>query len=210
MHEQTTDDYRVNFETRLYVDNIVNINQRFSAIAQHNYNADIINLDFGDAQSSAQHINDWIKQATNGRLTELVSEDSVSKSILFLINSLYFESSWRFAFNKTFTRDFNHAKGKKSSRQFMEQFGNFYYFYSQHLNAKILRLPYTGRKFSMFIILPNAVNGLDSVIDKLASETLKNEVWHMDELETHVVIPKFKFDTSINLNTVARQVSFTI
>lgn len=184
----------------------MSINQRFSAIAQHNYNADVLNLDFGDASGSAKHINDWIKQATNGRLSELVSEDAVSKSVLFLINSLYFESSWRYPFNKTITSDFNYGTGKKSSRQFMEQTGNFYYFYSQHLNAKILRLPYAGRKFSMFIILPNAANGLDSVIEKLSAETIKNEIWHMDEFETHVVIPKFKFDTSINLNSVTKQV----
>lgn len=206
---KTTDDYHINFSTRLFVDNAVSINQRFGAIATHNYNADVINLDFGDAVGSAKEINDWIKEATNGRLQTLVTEDSVAKSILFLINSLYFESSWRFAFNKTITRDFSHATGKKSARQFMEQTGNFYYFYSQHLNAKILRLPYKGRKFSMFIILPVEVNGLDSVIDKLAADTIKNEVWHMDELESHIVIPKFKFDTTINLNDVVRSMGIT-
>lgn len=185
----------------------MNINQRFQAIASYNYNADILNLDFGDASGSAKEINDWIKKATNGKLNEIVSEDSVSKSVLFLINALYFESSWRYPFNQTITADFNHGNGKKSPRQFMEQTGNFYYFRSQHLNAKILRMPYAGRRFSMFIVLPIQTNGLDSVIEKLASDTVKNEVWHMDELETHVVIPKFKFDTSINLNDVARTVS---
>jgi serine protease inhibitor len=206
---KTTDDYIVNFETRVYVDNIVSINQRFSSIAEHNYNADVINYDFADSRGAAKHINDWIKEKSRGHLTELVTEESVSNSVLLLINSLYFEGSWRYQFNKTFTRDFNHATGKKSPRQFMELTNNFYFFYSQHLNAKILRLPYIGRRFSMFIILPNEVNGLDSVIDKLASDTLKNEVWHMDELETHVVLPKFKFDTSINLNDVCRSMGIT-
>lgn len=186
----------------------MNINQRFGAIAEANYNADVINLDFGNESFAAKHINDWIKESTNGHIKELVSEDSVSKSILFLINALYFECTWRYPFNKTITREFIHGPGKKSSRQFMEQTRNFYFFYSRQLNSKILRLPYYGRKFSMYIILPNEVNGLDSVIDKLNSETIKNEVWHMEDLEARVVLPKFKFDTSINLNDIAKSVSY--
>ena len=89
----------------------------------------------------------------------------------------------------------------------MEQTSNFYYFYSRHLNAKILRLPYEGRRFSMFIVLPSEVDGIDTVVEKLESNALKNEVWNMDEYKTHVVIPKFKFDTSVNLNEITKAVS---
>lgn len=190
----------------MYVDQIVNINQRFGAIAEANYNADVFNIDFSNGREAAKNINDWVKESTNGHIQNLVSEDSVANSVLFLINTLYFEGTWRYAFNKTVSRDFNHAQGKKSSRQFMELSGKFYYFYSRHLNAKILRLPYNGRRFSMFIILPVDVNGLDSVIDKLSAELIKNEVWHMEELETNIALPKFKFDTSVNLNDIARSV----
>ncbi|KAG5675354.1 hypothetical protein PVAND_005263 [Polypedilum vanderplanki] len=203
------DQYRVNFGTRVFVDDIVNINQRFAAIAEHNYNADVVNLDFGESRKSTQIINDWVKQITNGRIKDLVNEESVSKSIILLINALYFEGTWRFSFNKTLNREFMIAPGKKVNKQFMEQTGNFYYFFSRHLNSKILRLPYNGRRFSLFIILPNDNNGVDEVIDKLDSSALKNEVWHMDELEVHVVIPKFKFDTSINLNEVTRSLGIT-
>jgi serine protease inhibitor len=206
MKQTTNDDYLVRFVTRVYVDKIVNVNQRFGAIAESNYNSDVISLDFGDSRAAAKDINEWIKESTNGRISDLVSEDTVSNSVLFLINALYFESSWRYPFNKTLTRDFIHSPGKKSSRQFMEQTNNFYYFFSRQLNAKILRLPYRGRTFSMFMILPIEVNGLDSVIEKLNAETLNNEVSHMKELETLVVIPKFKFDTLVNLNDVTRSV----
>lgn len=206
--QTVSDDYRVNFATKVFVDEIVSINQRFGAISEHNYDADVVNLDFGNARSSAKTINDWVKETTNGNIKDLVSEEAVSKSIILLINALYFEGKWRFAFNKSITRDFYTAPNKKVAKQFMEQNGNFYYFFSRHLNAKILRLPYEGRKFSMFIILPQDVNGIDSVIDKLDANAIKNEVWHMDELETRVILPKFKFDTSIALNEVTRSVSF--
>jgi len=205
----TNDQYRVNFATRVYVDKIVSINQRFGAIAEANYNSDVFNIDFGNGRDAAKHINDWVKESTNGHISNLVTEDSVENSVLFLINTLYFEGTWRYGFNKTVTRDFNLAPGKRSSRQFMELSGKFYYFYSRALNAKILRLPYNGRRFSMFIVLPVEANGLDSVIDKLSAELIKNEVWHMEELETNIAMPKFSFDTSVNLNDIAKSMGIT-
>ena len=165
------------------------------------------NLEFNDVPNSAKAINDWVKDETKGNIKDLVSEDAIQKSILVLINALYFEGTWRFPFNKTISRDFFTAPGRKTAKKFMEQTSNFYYFYSRHLNAKILRLPYEGRRFSMFIVLPSEVDGIDTVVEKLESNALKNEVWHMDELETHVVIPKFKFDTSVNLNEITKAVS---
>lgn len=116
-----------------------------------------------------------------GRIKDLVTEDSVSNSVILLINALYFEGTWRTGFNKTLTKSFFTGPGKKTDKPFMEQTGNFYYFFSKHLNAKMLRLPYIGRRFSMFVILPNEGNDLDRVIDRLDSGAIKNEVWHMDE-----------------------------
>jgi len=146
-----------------------------------------------------------VKTATNGRIKDLVSDASVSHSIILLINALYFEGTWRYGFNKTKTAPFFTAPGQKVEKAFVEQTRNFYYFYSKHLDAKILRLPYNGRRYSMFIILPNDNNNVDNVIERLDAGTIKNEVWHMDEIEVHVVLPKFKFDSSINLNEVVKK-----
>lgn len=191
----------------MYVDQDVKVNQRFQAIAEHNYLADVESLNFNDGRGSAGRINDWVKTATGGRIKDLVSEDAVTNSIVLLINALYFEGTWRFGFNKTLAADFNVAPGRKLKKQFMERTGNFYYFYSKELDAKLLRMPYNGRRYSMFIVLPNESSNVDKVIEGLSSDTIKNEVWHMDDVEVRVVMPKFKFDTSMNLNEVVKQVS---
>lgn len=204
-----SDEYKVTFGTKVYVDSDVSTTQRFESILNHNYLTDVEQLNFGNAQKSAATINKWVKELTQGRLSDLVSEDSVSAAVILLVNAIYFEGTWRFGFNKTISREFYTARTKKVQKQYMEQTGNFFYFYSNHLNAKILRLPYNGRRFSMFIILPNEVDGLENVVERLSAETLKNEVWHMDILEVHTVIPKFKFDSSINLNNVVKALGIT-
>lgn len=177
-------EYTVNFGTKVYVDQDVSVNQRFSSIASHYYLADVESLNFNDARSSAQKINQWVGETTKGHIRDLVTEDSVSNSIILLINALYFEGTWRFGFNKTRQGAFFTAPGKKVEKSFVEQTGMFYYFFSKRLNAKILRLPYNGRRFSMFIILPNEANDLDSLIENLDSRVIKDEVWHLDESGT--------------------------
>lgn len=192
----------------MFVDNYVSINQRYSAIVTHNYLSEVEPLNFTDSRGSAGLINKWVKEITQGNIRDLVTEDSVSNSVLLLINALYFQGTWRQGFNKTFVSGFTTPGGKKVDKPFMERTGNFYYFYSKHLDSKILRIPYSGRRFSMFIILPNEAQSLDAVVELLSSETIKNEVWHMDEVEVHAVLPKFKFDTSLKLNDVVKRVNF--
>src|SRR5690349_11823237 len=58
----------------------------------------------------------------------------------------------------------------------------------------------------MFIVLPNENQNLETVIDRLDSRTINNEIWHLDEVEVHIVLPKFKFDSSLNLNEVVQKV----
>lgn len=181
--QAVSNEYSVNFGTKLYVDQDTSIVQRFGAIASHYYLADVENLNFDNSQQSAQIINKWIADVTKGHIKDLVSEDSVANSVVLLINALYFEGTWRFGFNKSLTAPF-HGTDKKVDKSFMEQTGNFYYFNSKKLNAKILRLPYNGRKFSMFVILPNEGVALDSVVDRLDGNLLKDEIWYMDDSGT--------------------------
>ncbi|XP_070492435.1 serine protease inhibitor 2-like [Chironomus tepperi] len=194
------DAYHVNFANRLYVDKIVSINQRFGATIEHFYNSKIVSSDFSDVAGSAQLINNWIKESTNGKIGDVVLNSDIQRSILILISALYFEGTWTVPFNTTASRDFFTAPDTKVSKTFMEETGSFHYCNSQDLNAQILRMPYEGKKFSMFIILPNAINGADAVTEKLDSNILRNDICRLEKSEVHVVIPKFKFDASISLN----------
>jgi serine protease inhibitor len=185
------------------------LNQKFSAIAEHDYWAKAENLNFNDARNAAKTINNFVKEATENRITELVTEEAVSNAVILLVNALYFDGKWRHSFNKTSTKPFNTKGGKKISKTFMEHTRNYYYFNSANLSSKIVRLPYAGDKFSMFVILPKENVSLDEVIKKLNHKDLSEEVKQLEELEVHVALPRFKFDTSVNLNEAIKAVSVT-
>lgn len=70
--------------------------------------------------------------------------DDVERSVMMLINTIYFNGYWiePFAENDTSTQIFWLHSQSISPTQFMTITGNFYYAESIALNAKILRLPY--------------------------------------------------------------------
>jgi serine protease inhibitor len=145
---------------------------------------------------------------TEGKIANLVNEEAVSNAVLLLVNALYFEGKWLNAFNKTVQRQFNRSNGRKQTT-FMEHTRNYYFISSDKLNSRILRIPYAGEKYSMFIILPKDGTTVDQVISKLDHRALSNEIKDLEEIEVHAVIPRFKFDTSVKLNDAIKAVSYS-
>jgi serine protease inhibitor len=81
----------------------------------------------------------------------------------------------------------------------------FYYLDSTELGAKIIRLPYAGRKFAMFIALPpKKNNGLTQLVENFNKIDMNEVLSEMDAITVSVLLPKFKLDYKANLNEVMR------
>lgn len=89
----------------------------------------------------------------------------------------------------------------------MQDRGEYYYYYSKQLKAKLLRIPYAGKSFAMFIILPNEDNDIDTLIEQSDSKILHAEAWYMDEYECDVKLPKFNISYPLNLKPLFQEVS---
>lgn len=171
------------------------------------YDADSEALNFTDTEGSADYINKWVNKLTNGKIANLIEAESLEAASVLLINAIYFRGLWRFPFEETVSREFLVKPETPVEREFAEMIGDFYYFYSKNLQAKLLRLPYQGGRFSMFIILPFEADGLENLVNNLDSQLLRDEVDRMVDISVHVLLPKFRFDTSINLNQIVKDVS---
>lgn len=184
------------------------MNQKFLSLLEYHYKAGFENLNFNDGRAAAKHINDWISYATEDRVNDLVTEGAVSQSVILMINALYFDGTWRYAFNKTSTRKFTTSSKNQVDREFMEINRNFYYLNSRKLSSRIIRIPYNGNRFSMFVILPHDTNGIEKVAKSLNYKDLSDEVRDLEETEVKLLLPKFKFDSSTSLNEAVKAVSF--
>lgn len=204
--QQKSEDYTLDLATRIYMDSFINRTQRYQAILERYYETEILSESFAAPDAVSNNINRWVANVTQGHITELVKAADVENAVMVMINAVYFKGLWRQPFfeNQTFASDFHTLAAGPKRSQFMSQTGRFFYVESRQLQAKILRLPYKGQKFSMFIILPNRADGFDDFVQQLDSAQLHNAKWLMDETDVHVVLPKFKFDYSSNLNAVLK------
>lgn len=197
--------YTLNLETKLYADEFIEPQQKYAAMLQTFYDTKIERLIFADSKQSADIINKWCSNVTNGRLTELVNEDNIRSSVLLMANVIYFNGLWRRQFNDTFEGVFFKTPNEQIKVEFMEQTEYFYFYDSNNLDAKILRLPYKGKKISMFILLPKTKGGLDELTNDLENDQLKRMQWMMDEVKVKVTIPKFKFDFENNIKETLKK-----
>lgn len=193
--------HTLNLETKMFTDEFVEPKQRYAAMLATYYGTDIERLNFKDPQASADHINEWCKNVTNGRLQNLISKDQVQNSVLLLTNAIYFNGLWRRQFNETFDGVFFRTPETQSRVQYMEQTEYFYYYDHSSLDAKILRLPYKGKKFSMFILLPKTKGGIEELTQILQNDQVKRMQFMMEETKIKVTLPKFKFEFDKNLKS---------
>lgn len=196
-------DYSLDMATKIYADSYITPIQRYEAILERYYATKVQTQDFSNPARVADTINQWVSNITQGHIADLVKRSDIESAVMVMLNAVYFKGLWRQPFfeNQTFVSEFQAQQGAKTTT-FMSQTGRFFYAESNQLNAKILRLPYKGQKFSMFIVLPHRAEGFDEFVRQLDSKTLHNAKWLMDETEVRVVLPKFKFDYSSNLNEV--------
>lgn len=139
-----SNDFALDLGSRIYMDNSINPQQRFAAMIEKFYNSDIKSVDFGNVLNTKEEINYWVSNVTHGHIRDLVSEGDLQDAILLIANALYFKGLWKSPFPKNQTYDgiFYTSPSQRTTLPYMYTFGSFYYFASNELDCKILRLPF--------------------------------------------------------------------
>ncbi|KAJ2946460.1 hypothetical protein O0L34_g12503 [Tuta absoluta] len=170
------------------------------------FDAVIEKMDFSQSVAAANTINQWVEKQTNNKIKDLLSPDSFnSLTRIVLVNALYFKGTWKKQFNPNNTRpeDF-HVDSKTTIKvPMMNKKDDFKYGESDALGAQLLEMNYVGDQASMVIILPKEIEGLNSVLQKLAAGyDLMAELDKMYSTKVEVSLPKFKIETEIDLNSL--------
>ncbi|GJV31302.1 serpin-ZX [Tanacetum coccineum] len=112
--------------------------------------ADYIDNENKPAQS-AETINSWTKEKTNGLIPKLIGEFTPDDALV-IANSLYFKGIWSkpFALEYTKEKDFHLINGEKVPVPFMTRFGEFDY--GSFESYKMVRFPYESgfKGYNMF------------------------------------------------------------
>ena len=165
-------------------------------------------------------MNTWVEKVTSGTIEELLPPGSVDESTrLVLGNALYFKGAWTNKFDASETRDgeFHLLNGTSVEPPFMSSRDDQYM--ASYGDLKVLRLPYEQggdkRQFSMYILLPEAQDGLWSLAQKLSSEPefLDRHIPTRKIPVGQIKVPKFKisfgFEASELLKGLGLQLPFS-
>ncbi|CAH9090165.1 unnamed protein product [Cuscuta epithymum] len=186
----------------VWMEQTVSFKPSYKEILERFYNAAAQSADFRSKKDEAVDVvNLWVEKKTGGLIKNVLDKNNVcpETTIIILANALYFKGVWAEEFEEIYTkdRDFYLMNGSSiqvpfmssAQRQYVKAFDDF----------KILSLPYKQGKdmkwrFSMYFVLPNAKDGLPSLMDMITKESqfLERHTPRIPVKVGEFRIPKFK------------------
>ena len=188
-------------QVTLNINNSTWIHQNFEPKGQYIDNmqdyffSEVITKDFANP-NTVDDINNWIEQSTEGLIDKLIDEidDDV---IMYLINTIYFNGDWTYAFEEHGTFDDNfYGLNTTSVVPYMIQTNDFNYLSNDAIEG--IELPYGRERISFYAFLPtDDTTSLDELIENLNNTTLNNYFDEFNKESVYVKIPKFELEYGI-------------
>lgn len=184
----------------IYVQNDLHLNHEFTSKSAEVFGSSVIQVDFKEALNAVDRINSWIIEKTRNKIKDLITLDDISDDTrLLMINAVYFKCSWKHKFDPKLTKKQNFYNIKNNVKQvsMMHMNAHLSHRISTDLNARILEIPYQNADFSMIIILPNDVLGLQSLEENFEWYKILNAPLRNSKVE--LFLPKFKLEIKMSL-----------
>ncbi|XP_077287987.1 uncharacterized protein LOC143912572 [Arctopsyche grandis] len=197
----------LNIANKIYVKNgeRFELAPDFKAVANDDFSSDIENVDFSNADSAANTINNWVDSKTNNKIKNFVSPQSIDPATrVILVNAIYFQGNWEKPFDTRFVHKtkFNKNQNEVIDVDMMYQAEDFLYAKLPEWESEILSLPYKNNDTYLTIILPREINGLKALEEKIYDANFANIFKKMTKREVNVNIPKFMIETTIDLKQI--------
>uniref|UniRef100_A0A3B3ZR22 Serpin domain-containing protein n=1 Tax=Periophthalmus magnuspinnatus TaxID=409849 RepID=A0A3B3ZR22_9GOBI len=206
--------YVLSIANRLYGEKQYTFDKTFLAETKKHYKAELETVDFAsNAEASREHINNWVEEQTQGKITDLLPSGVVSASTrLVLVNAIYFKGKWSSQFQEENTTDGEFRLNKTDTKpvKLMMQKAKFHFSFIEEVKCKVLEMPYEGNDLSMVIILPKDIEdettGLEMLEQMLTYDKFKEWTGRdtMGFVEVKVRLPRFKMEESYDLKEVLK------
>lgn len=178
-------------------DKDLNIKKDFLQTNANYYNAAAYEADF-NSKRTVKDINNWVKNNTHNLIDNIVDEIDAN-TIMFLINTVYFEDQWEKPYAKGDLKkgSFELQDGTKKTVDFMhsEEKG-----YLNDGKAQGFVKSYKNGKYSFVALLPNEGVGIDNYENSLSGEGFTKLLENRSKEKVFVDLPKFKSEYEIELN----------
>ncbi|KAM7290142.1 intracellular coagulation inhibitor 3-like [Ixodes scapularis] len=202
----------VNNANAALVDKRLRILESYKRDLAKTFGAEVRSVDFeNNLKKVVSEINQWVKTKTKGKISDIVSEDSLREAVMVLMNAIYFKGSWKNAFDTKQTANFPfYNEGIKTVQvKTMTCRSRMKYRALPELKSQAVQLPYSGDQYSMVILLPNNRTGLPQLIRALSVRTLLTLQKKLYQYEVKLRLPKFELRTSYKLGDPLQKLGLT-
>ena len=186
----------------LWIQDGLEVRPEFLNTVTANYGIGLQQLDFRQSPDAAvKAINDWVDEATQGKIRGVISKDSITKyTSLIVTNAIYFKGDWADQFEKERTIDlpFYLLDGNVVQVPMMFQEADYVYGLGEGFTA--VELPYQGYNFDLLVIMPDE-GTFEALEESLTGDRLQAIADYMDWypviMDLHPVIlgmPRFKLE----------------
>jgi serine protease inhibitor len=170
-----------------------NIEKDFTDLAGNYYNASIYNEDF-NSPDTAGKINNWVSEATEGKITKIVDSATLKDAVMYLANAIYFKGQWTDKFKAENTEEDDFFLTDKNIKKVQMMSNIKKYEYYQGDDFQMIRMPYGRGKAAMYVLLPNEGIGINDFINSLSRDLLSSYISGGISTETILKFPKFNIE----------------
>jgi len=186
----------------IYVASDVKVAPHYNRALSQFYHSKIQHMDFRNADTSQTQglINEYVEEVTE--IKDILEKAPDVKNRLLVVDAMSLRTRWLYPFDAGdtfdkglfFSPDNERLEVPTMSGKFRLPIG-----YSQAMECRVLELPFSQRRISMFILLPDDPNkGLETFENNLSTKNIQNLFSTLKDEIVNVKIPKFemsgKFD----------------
>ena len=190
--------FRLNIANALWGQNDFEFLDAFLDVLAQNYGAGMRLVDFAQSEAARQAINQWVSDATQGKIDDLIPPGVLSADTrLVLTNAIYFYGKWALPFDPNSTHDapFALPDGSTVSVPLMTQ--QSFFDYMQGDGYQAIMLPYQDSEMSMVLLLPEA-DRFDEIEAAFTPEMIAEIVSGFNTQEVSLYAPKFTFESTLD------------
>ncbi|KAI1280473.1 Serpin B11 [Halotydeus destructor] len=153
-------------------------------------------------------VNDFVEGTTKGIIKDFISSAPSPDALLMAVNALYYKGDWQYKFNPLDTTDerFQLTNGKSVALPMMVGKMPIAFAYSETLNTTVIELPYRSQRLGLFLLLPDQVSGVFSLMRSLNVSSFTSLIGSMRKQTgpegVNVRLPRFEITSTPRMTKI--------
>lgn len=205
---KASEEIELNIANSIWLNKDFHFTEAFAEQMESYYQAELEEIDVLDAKTP-NLINDWVANATNDKISEIIDGPLDQDTVAYLINTIYFNGAWTDSFDEALTteRPFYGEEDQEVDLPFMTMTKEFPYLENDLFQA--IKIPYGDGEMNMNIFLPKEEVGLDTFSEQLTIENWETWDTEFESKEGTLFLPKFTLEYEITLNDLLQELGIT-